>query len=33
MNNILKTAVLSFADACAWGTDFHREHASRIYNR
>ena len=33
MNNILKTAVLSFSDACSWGTDFHKEHASRIYNR
>lgn len=33
MNNILKTAVVSFADACAWGTDFHSEHVSRVYSR
>ena len=33
MNNILKTAVLSFADACAWGTDFHSARAFKIYSR
>ena len=33
MNNILKTAVFSFAEACSWGTDFHSEHAAKISSR
>ena len=28
-----KTAVFSFAEACAWGTDFHSEHAAKISSR
>jgi len=31
MNNIFSTAVRSFADACALGTDFHRENCTHLY--
>ena len=33
MNKILKAAVFSFAEACAWGTDFYSEHAAEISTR
>lgn len=33
MNNIFTTAAKAFADACACGTDFHRENSAQLYTR